>query len=131
LAWTVISPTEFWATHSYTFSSRGVRRGWIRSTAPELSSNSIVCHEWGRKDQVRVRLGSGRAVVTPIVLGVWKKGWSVRVGGKCRNQGQDTQAKGSMCMEGDVGVQALVWKCACTRVGAETCAFPSACSAVV
>lgn len=43
LAWTVISPTEFWATHSYTFSSRGVRSGWILSTAPALPSNSIVC----------------------------------------------------------------------------------------
>ena len=56
LAWTVISPTEFWATHSYTFSSRGVRSGWILSTAPALPSNSIVCRREER--EVRVRLES-------------------------------------------------------------------------
>lgn len=49
LAWTVISPAAFWATHSYTFSSRGVRSGWILSTAPALPSNSIVCRGEGQR----------------------------------------------------------------------------------
>lgn len=56
LAWTVTSPAEFWATHSYTFSSRGVRSGWIRSTAPALPSNSIVCR--GQRREVRLKPGS-------------------------------------------------------------------------
>lgn len=42
-------PTEFWATHSYTFSSL-VKPEWLDlSTAPALPSNSIVCREAGRK----------------------------------------------------------------------------------
>lgn len=43
---TAISPSLFRATHSKTFSSRGARSGWIRSTAPAPSSNSMV---WANK----------------------------------------------------------------------------------
>lgn len=39
----LVSPTLLEATHSYMASSRGVRNGWILSTEPEPSSNSITC----------------------------------------------------------------------------------------
>lgn len=62
-AWTVTSPTEFCATHSYTFSSRGVRSGWILSTAPALWSNSIVCRGRGEKGEAGDRDGGWACVL--------------------------------------------------------------------
>lgn len=48
----LVSPTLLEATHSYMASSRGVRKGWILSTEPEPSSNSITCR-CERQDNVK------------------------------------------------------------------------------
>lgn len=48
----LVSPTLLEATHSYMASSRGVRNGWILSTEPEPSSNSITCR-CERQDNVK------------------------------------------------------------------------------